>query len=536
MAPTSRLRWLLALFAWGALSVSGVWGFHPESPEVVSMVNAAAKFLEDSSDGRVGGRALVAMALLKSGRPAEHPQILGSVQELRELSQGTAPIEATLDIYETSVSIIFLCEVDPGAHSAAIKALINSLVKREKAWGAWGYPDGVNGRDSSDTSMTQYALLACWMADRSGAAKVPQAVVERACNWLLRTQDPSGQWGYQGIDPGNYNRVPQQETRHSLTAAGLGSCFVCGNFLGLLDEKGTVLVENSELPSALVPVLDEAPTSGGPGRTTDRVDARYLRRAIADGNLWFERNYRVDPPEYELYYLYTYERYRSFQELVSGRAPAEPVWYDNGVRFLQRNQSRAGDWNLHGNGSVVDTSFAILFLKRSARQSIKKALDLYDGLLSGGRGLPKSTDSLRIENGQLVRTPFQGTADRLLAILEGQDAIELESMSGEIRIEFSRDRVERANQLARLRRMVNAEQPAVRAAVVRGLGEARELDNVPALIHALTDPDPDIARQAEAALRNVSRKFKGIGEFRDAKTATEAWKRWYLAARPDASF
>ncbi len=44
--------------------------------------------------------------------------------------------------------------------------------------------------------------------------------VANVCNWLLRTQDPTGGWGYQGSDPGTFDRVGQYPVQHSLSRRG----------------------------------------------------------------------------------------------------------------------------------------------------------------------------------------------------------------------------------------------------------------------------------------------------------------------------
>jgi hypothetical protein len=73
------------------------------------------------------------------------------------------------------------------------------------------------------------------------------------------------------------------------------------------------------------------------------------------------------------------------------------------------------------------------------------------------------------------------------------------------------------------------------------LGKFREMDNVPLLIYALTDPDVRIVLEADRGLRFISRKFGGVGlpaqptqqQVRDAQAA---WKAWFLSIRPDAEF
>jgi hypothetical protein len=76
---------------------------------------------------------------------------------------------------------------------------------------------------------------------------------------------------------------------------------------------------------------------------------------------------------------------------------------------------------------------------------------------------------------------------------------------------------------------------------VRALGRQDKLENVPVLIHALTDPDPRVVKAARDALRLISRKVDGFG-LPDGPSADEResvikkWKTWYRSVRPDAVF
>jgi hypothetical protein len=76
---------------------------------------------------------------------------------------------------------------------------------------------------------------------------------------------------------------------------------------------------------------------------------------------------------------------------------------------------------------------------------------------------------------------------------------------------------------------------------VATLAAARDLDNVPTLIYALTDPDQGVANTARDGLRFVSRKLRGYGMPTNAsqqqkQAAARQWKQWYLSIRPDAEF
>ncbi len=66
-----------------------------------------------------------------------------------------------------------------------------------------------------------------------------------------------------------------------------------------------------------------------------------------------------------------------------------------------------------------------------------------------------------------------------------------------------------------------------------------DLDNVPALIYALTDPDREVVIEARKALERISRNPVGYGPKDDyneeqRRNAVEKWKAWYLSLRPDA--
>jgi HEAT repeat protein len=78
-----------------------------------------------------------------------------------------------------------------------------------------------------------------------------------------------------------------------------------------------------------------------------------------------------------------------------------------------------------------------------------------------------------------------------------------------------------------------------RFAAVKTLARARELENVPALIYALSDPDKRVMLEAREGLRFISRRFYGFGlpdnpSKAQVQTAQDNWKAWYLSIRPDA--
>lgn len=522
-------HWLLLCFA------APIGAVTPDSPEVKQVIEKGVRFLESSeaTDGRLGGRCLIAMALLKNGRPASHPKVQDALKAT--LAFSSQPTRGT-DNYSVGLSLIFLCELDPSAHRSAIQTITTHILSRQLKNGAWTYENMQVG----DTSQTQYSALGLWMADAAGI-DVPQDSIEQLCGWLLRTQDVSGAWGYHATDPGNMTRVGQQNVRPSLAAAGLGSVYICSDLLSITDFQESK--PETGLPPALLEVKEKGKQVGRKKVALQQTDPAHVRTSVADGNRWFQQNFTVKPEQWEYYYHYGFERYMSFRELAEGRAEAEPEWYNQIFSHLRSVQKENGAFSsISGESSdSVNTSFAVLCLSRSTQKVVSKKLRaLGDGVLLGGMGLPKNVSDLQERNGKVVETPLGGSVEEILAIIEDPNNPELSRLAetGQA-IALDGDVTKRSGQVARLRSLVSAGSYESRLVAVKTLGKVRDLDNVPVLLYALTDPDVRVVRQADTALRFISRKFQGVGlpldpKPADIQAAQRAWKDWYLAIRPDA--
>src|SRR5262245_26352209 len=173
------------------------------------------------------------------------------------------------------------------------------------------------------------------------------------CGWLLRTQDPSGAWGYQGNDPGNYNRVNQNEIRPALVAAGLGSLYICADILKIAEAKPPE--EKPAVPSALKPVGD--PLEQKPQTRASALDIKIVRQALNDGNAWFRQHFTLESESYTHYYHYALERYQSFRELAERNVDPSPRWYNDVFEYLRKSQNAEGFWP-GTDSAAVCTSFA----------------------------------------------------------------------------------------------------------------------------------------------------------------------------------
>ena len=509
----------------------------PDSPEVKAVVKKGLKYLETAPPhGQLGGKCLVGMAFLKSGEPEEHPQIKLAADACKQVCAGEAKAIKE-DIYSTGIAIIFLCNLNPSKYQAEIRKLMDSLESRQKRNGGWGYPlDHKDFGKTGDTSMTQYGVLSNWEVSKLGL-RTSLDSVEQVANWLLRTQDPDGNFGYQGKESDGGKLVKQDSARNGLSAAGMGSLYLCADMLHLI-ETGPELDPN--LPAALKPVR----RAGKVKPLTNKVDVKAVRRAMERGNSWMRKNYKIDPDGFTHYYLYALERYESMMESVEGKTVKEPKWYNDGFAYLRRTQVKDGSWKGQA-GAVPDTAFGILFLLRSMKKSIERAKTYGDGTLAIGRGLPSNVQEVQMRGTRIVGKLRGLPADEMLRILEQPNDpayVGLTANPDELVSSLQAvDKDARPELMTRLRALAAGGAPEARATAVHVLGRSRDLDSVTTLIYALDDPDPRVVRDADEALVFLSRRFSG-GRLPDSpsraarQAAVDRWKQWFLAVRPDAEF
>jgi hypothetical protein len=525
---------ILLLLGWAADAQAA----HPKSPEVKEVIDRGVAFLEKMTDQRIGGRCLIALCILKNGGDPQHARVQEALKACEQLANGEfsgGGVGLPPDNYSVGIAVMFLCEADPAdplRYRDLVEKILEKMLKVQQAGGAWSYA----GMQTGDTSQTQYAALGLWTANAVGI-KVPQDRVERLCGWLLRTQDVGGSWGYQGVDPGNYNRVAQTPLRPSLGVAGLGSLYICADILGITNPPEAK--PGGAVPAALRSV-EEKPAKKKSDGVSRVIDAGVVRRAMADGDRAVEAKLGKLPDEWGYYYLYGLERCMSFRELAEGNSELEPKWYNDAFEILRAKQQPNGSWRGTEESDIINSCFAVLFLLRSSKKLIEKIKPLGEGILLGGMGLPTDTADLREKDGKIIETPLAGSVDELLAIIEDPENADLQrlaSTGGALALDS--DVTKRAGQITKLRAIVSAGSYESRLVAVRLLGKVRDFDNVPVLLYALTDPDVRIVQAADKGLRFVSRKFGGVGlpaepSATDVKAARDAWKAWYLSVRPDA--
>ncbi|WP_428303863.1 hypothetical protein [Lacipirellula sp.] len=517
-----------AILGLAFVSPRNAHAYTPESPEVVALIDKGLKYLETTSHTEVGGQCLIALAFLKRGMPADHPKIEEAVEWCR---RSVNDEQQRSYIYGKCIAIIFLTELDAVKHRDLINSYLSQLKDHQKEHGGFSY----KGVPTGDTSQTQYAALAYWELLNHGISPDADSV-QRCLNWVMRTRDPSGVWGYQGIDPGNFTLIEQPDKPGvSMAAAGMSGTLILGNLVGILKppQEANLTAAGDELPDALKRV-ETSKVARAPTLPRGNVEPQRVTECVAAGAAWFDKNFTFEVHEYQSYYLYSIERFRSFQEYLDGTVTEEPEWYNHGVEMLKKSQQANGSWNDNA-GEACATAFSVLFLLRSTQKSIEASLG--EGTLVGGRGLPRDLSKMKLRGGKLIVEHKPTEADQLMGMLEDSNSAALDELLDNPAA-LNVDNVTAAD-ARRLQQVVKSGSAGARVMAVRALSRLRDVEYAPTLIFALTDPDKRVVREARDGLKSVSRRFEGYGpsdNFEDAerRASVERWKEWYRTVRPDA--
>ena len=503
------------------LSTHQALGYTPESPQVKAMVERAVRYLESNPqtsrrwDPMLGTQSLMAYATFKHRQDPTHPLVRKAIQRC-EASLREPANQKT--VYEIGVAISLLTQIGDAESLEIAAKLYQRLLALQKPNGSFAYAG------EGDTSVTQYAILAMWAAKNGGVLDHwSEGPLERAANWLLRTQAPAGNWAYHGADPGAYRRIRQtHEPSPTMWAAGAGSLYISADALGLRP--------TTRGPSAASPFIPVEPVEAD----THAVDPDYFLQSLALADKYGQR--LPLETEWQYYYLYAMERYHSLRSALHGdpAAGAEARWYDAGVELLTRTQRDNGSFQSKETNCPpsVDTSLAVLFLLRSTKDQAPTS-----GIAVTGKGIPLGfRDAVLAEDGAVIAPNAGQSIEGALALIGATD----EPTQDLDWSQFLQTRELAPAQLNRVQEQVRDAKYEVRLAAVRVLS-TQGLDGVPDLIHALSDPDDRITIQARNGLRRISRKLGGFGLPRDPSTeqkrlAQRNWRHWLQSVRPDVAF
>ena len=533
--------------------------YSPTHPEVLDMISRGVDYLmlhiEDEADIRV--KCLMGLAIFNAVQDSEHPGVKMALDVVSEHIRTEDMSDEKLQqrgpfatIYYPCVAMIFMAEVDHVKYKDEIQKVLDWLLERQDAQGGWGYW----GRTSSDISQSQYGCLALWLANFKGF-KIPGNAAVKAAGVFVNFQRADGTWVYQ-VGGGNDGIRTLNEVFASRVAAGSSSLYAMSNLLELDPSQIKArLRKNSakkigELPSAVIEVFEEEDATAVGGLDGVEYPKGLLDTAKAKADRWFAANYTVDTGFWNYYFHYGYERYVTFYELQNGPITHQQDWYDRGVRFMKSEQNANGSWTVERMSGTEETApvctcFAILYLTRSTRNIIG---DPVGGTVTIGEPLPDPENGPLMvdENGNIKGASVERSVSDLINKINSASDEELERiLKGVESLQLFEDGNEdsRNEKIAKLRDAINNPNWQVRRLVVKFLAKERNINNAPALIFALSDPDIRVARIAHDGLRMLSRKIDSIKvsdsgseeeQLSELKLAKEKWEQWYLRLRPTA--
>lgn len=554
------------------------------------------------SGGTVGATALACLALLECEVSADDPVIQKAAQALRE---GSIPLT---DTYSMALCIMFFDRLGKATDVPLIESLMVRLLAGQAADGGWSYdcpaisdaearrlnmlvkqhnandrepaaaetkrtvkglpPEirqqllqaeqlrpGASAGRMSDNSNTQFATLALWVGHRHGLP-VEKAVVRIEARFR-NTQNADGGWGY-------YGSGPSSGTTPSMTCSGLLGLAVADGVVNEMILSAAKGDKDSRHDGA--PAGRDSPHTPKPRTPRDPARDRFVRAGLLTLGALISKPVNADPiparsfPDY--YFLWSLERVA----VVFGlRTIGNKDWYDWGAEFILAQQRSDGSWNGGYAEGGADTSFALLYLRRSnLAQDLTTSLrgkvhdpgqvtlktggiredDLAKKHTAPGAEAAKAAATGKSESEPKLIRPDKfiprdnrtsPEADRLSAELvqatpaqrdavldrlrEGKGLAYTQALAAAIPHLSGPSKTRARDALAeRIARMTAAtledklhdEDLEIRRAAALACAMKEEKKLIPNLIHLLEDPEPPVVRAAHVALKGLTGQDLGV--------------------------
>ena len=368
---------------WGGIQASGTYGGGKSSKQM-------------KESHLSGPTSLAIFTLLKCKQELKDPVIKRGFDFLKkhkkpsgsyERSMMLLALSATADKFKTSKGSKAAGELGriklKGKYRGWATKLVEALVDGRTARG-WRYNyDGQSTPGGpEDVSSTQLAALALFAAHRAGI-KVKPKVWEDIYQYSMEQQEADG-------PEVEYPDPVTKDPNKTRTARARGFAYILGqedpdegNATGAMTACALANIEMARF------VLSDAGSEKGREKWNARPDAKKVQESIFDGLAWLEKNWSAfDNPKkqrlhvYHVYWLYAVER---AMDLFSLKLVGSHRWYNEMGQELLNRQHEEGFWDsnsTHGPRKVIDTCFALLFLKRSTKDAIPY------GSVTGGGGSP----------------------------------------------------------------------------------------------------------------------------------------------------
>lgn len=496
---------------------------------------------------------LYAYACLKLGVPADDPALAPAIDRVARACAGADYAASEPDnhaVYVSGIEAMLLADAGGANYRDELAKIRDFIILRQNDHGSWTYTKG----QSSDMSVTQYALLGLWAAERAGA-KVDPVVWAKSANFLVHYQ----------ID-GGFAYSPGSRPDLNMTSAGLGSLIICRKHLanGFLPKslgassQRRQRVDESIRYGILRPIVPEEEEPEAPELPVVvpniKVTTQQIDSGIAAAVGWIDQRFDVmsDKASHLAYWYYTLERAGALAQQDEFRGQD---WYDRCADALLPQQTNAGFWDVNSYDTNTDTALIALFLARPTRKlaGSRPAQSIGGGLLSGGRGLP--TDLSNFGKPEASDKP-QTELEKLLASLAEAEEQALPKLQKQLveQIQVS-DREALIGQHETLAKLLNDPRADVRRTALWAMGRTGDLRLARYPILALDDRDVTVLTEARNALAWIARRPEAFGHpenpleglppgasMEQKKAKVEQWRsgmikdwgRWYLDASPYA--
>ena len=273
------------------------------------------------------------------------------------------------------------------------------------------------------------------------------------------------------------------------------------------------------------------------------LDNDLCQTVKARGNQFMKDNFAPRVSSNSNYYLFAFERYAYFREQSEGSVREVPDWYDHVIENYKSIQTEKGTFPMSGNVETefVGTCFAILFMVRSTEILVPPP---GTGNLNGGLGFRENV-RLELNGGKIKSFSVVEGLDDVMQLLGSDDIDEQQfelvqqSLAKSV-TQLTQDKTQtRRQHLTFMRGLVSDRNHYKRLIAVRLLARQQDMDNVPALIYALGDPNFEVAREAHNGLRLISRKLDSIKlsdepGYAELQRVKKEWTEWFLKIRPGA--
>jgi HEAT repeats len=558
----------VSLSGFPLLHISQLHAEEEEVPGVKESIRKAVDYLSKNSASEPAGfYGIAGYALLKADVDPDERVIEIILNNIRaKYANGFYyPKSEGHGLYESAVDLMALEAADPIENKEVITAIAKFIMTNQKDHGGWYYLAKHHRDQGGDTSITQYAILGLWAADRAGV-KIPRKVWNGVVKFHLNTQRSDGAFSYH---PGSV-----RSANLNMTIGGIANLHIARRFLypnsgelklpetmtkSIYEKKKSIKEGDKagektrpELPRRKLPgpikellkretviaqfsieqdeeerlaeikkeqeekkkkeetenlKIQKSEKTASTSNSLSNIDSA-IKKALD----WVSINYTPKGKAHNFYFHYSIERMSALADIeeIAGKN-----WYQEEAKILMETQNPKGGWTA-GYRASSSTSFALLFLTRSTRKLLKggkKRSRLFGkGILAGGRGLPDNLSDVQEEKGEVKKEKMEGPLNDLLSALENPESLKVEAVQNTIIEKFQiGNREELIGQIDRLLKLLKNPRAEVRRTVLWALGRTGDMRVVPKVIEALNDNDLDVVVEARNALCWISHRPNGFG-------------------------